>query len=220
MAITLECKVSWKKSNPLGMASVGEKSVTKMTGNTAVPTPRIPLSVISTACALVRSTFPTRLGNDDERLAASNAVTDLDEKLHEQILYVDEQANGDDVIIVSCGFVATSATKTKAVISDPLVSVVITPKAGGTIKLNADMPIGAKSIVYFVFTQGVFDLIIENDNTIIIPDDAKGVRLVPRGKARQTVKGLSAFASVSVVGYAVNAAGISAASIVFTSKIL
>ena len=221
MAQKQVCKVTWVKSDPLAMASQGETSVTKMTSNSSVPTPTVPLSDMTAACSAVRSTYPTRLGDDEERIAFTNAVTNLDEKLHLQITYVDECASGDPVIIIGCGFTPTSLTKTRATITEPITAIKLTPKSGGNLKLYIEnLPIGCKSVTYVIFTNGVYDIILDSNNTLIIPDGAKGIRIIPKGKAKQTVRGLSTFTSVSLIAYSVNAAGMSAPSGVFSTKLL
>ena len=219
MTITLVCKITWAKSAPLAMASIADNAVTKMTGNADVPLPPVSLDDLKKASDLVKTTFPTRLGDDDQRIAASNAVNDLDSILHQEVVYVDGQAKGSQKIINGCGFEATSDTRTKATITDQIKSIKLTPKVGGSVKMLTETPIGATGLFYVVFTNGIFPLTLI-DNMLILPEGATGVQLVPRGKAKMTLKGFSAFPSVTIVGYATNAAGISAPSNPFTTQIL
>ena len=217
--ITMVCKITWAKSDPLAMASTADNAVKKMTGNTDVPLPTVPLDELQKASDLVKSTFPDRLGDEDQRIAATDAVDDLDAKLHTEVVYVDGQAQGSQKVINGCGFEATSDERTKATISDQIKSMKLTPKVGGSVKLLVEIPIGATGLFYVVFTNGVFPLTLV-ENILIIPEGATGVRVVPRGKAKMTLKGFSAFPSITIVGYATNAAGISAPSNPFTTQIL
>ena len=217
--IIMVCKITWTKSDPLGMASIADNSVTKMTGNTDVPTPPVTLKDEQIASDLVKTTFPDRLGDADQRIAASNAVDDLDAILHQQTGYVNVQAQGSEKVINGCGFDATSDERTKATVTDQIKSMKLTPKVGGSVKLLVEIPIGATGLFYVVFTNGVFPLTLV-ENMLTIPAGATGVQLVPRGKGKMTLKGFSAFPSITIVGYATNAAGISAPSNPFTTQIL
>ena len=217
--VTMVCKITWTKNDPLGMASIGDNSVAKMTGNGDVPNPPTPMDDVSKACQRVRNAFPDRLGDDLQRQEAVDADTALDEILHEQVVYVDSRAKGDKKIIIGCGFEATSDTRTKAVITEEVKSVKLTPKVGGSVKVLTEIPVGSKGLFFVVFTGAVYTLTVV-EKMIVIPPGASGIQLVPRGKGAMTLKGFSAFSSISIVVYSINAAGISAVSNVFTTQIL
>ena len=213
------CKITWNKNNPLDMASQANFRVTKMTGNGVYPTPPTPMVDVTGSANLLIALFPTRLGDAGERTAFGNAADDLDTIMHGLATYSDDASGGNKTKLIGGGWTTTKDTREKAVITGPVVTVKLTPIAGGGLKIGAKKPVGCKKIVYVLFTGDVVTLIIDGDQ-LIIPDGAKGVRIVPEGTSNMTLTGFSLFPSVSVVAYSVNAAGISAASGVFFTKIL
>ena len=214
-----EVKITWDKEKPLEMASQAKHTVTEMTANTYYTTPDVPLPDVEDAADLVIAKYPTRNGTDLQKQVFKDSVIDLDDKMHKQARYVNEKSGGNSTVIISGGWIPTSTARVRAVITDKVEVVILTPIAGGNLKVYAEKPAGCEKLFYVIYTGEVVELTTRGTQ-FIIPVDAKGIQIVANGKQRMRLSGFSDFSKVSMMVYSINAAGISPPSGVFSTKIL
>jgi len=215
----IKVKMSWARATLLQQASFARGTVSAMTGNATFPTPAVTLTTMTNAASRAENAWANRNNGAVARDELDNASTDLDDKLHLQAEYVDKIANGNDDIIHIAGFVSTKPSNERiSKIAAPTASAapVLTPEAGGNIKVTVDAVVDARIYCFILVLDGVFNVSIVNGQ-LEVPVGTNAI-IINSTKRSAIFKNLPAMKPVQVAVAVVNTNGIGALSTVVRSS--
>jgi hypothetical protein len=130
---TVSLKFSKLTAEALGPFALN--TVTKMTGNAAFPTPRVPLADITAAANTLIADVAAARGGGTEATAKKNAsFLALDLKLRDQAAYVQSIAGTDLEMLLSSGFEAVSTNRARIVLPQ-VVFKSVNPIQSGVFKI-------------------------------------------------------------------------------------
>jgi hypothetical protein len=101
---------------------------TKMTGNTAFPTPRVPVLTLKTKREAYEAAIAAAIPGGIERTALKNVLHDeYVNLLRQQGLYVQSIANEDLPMLLSSGFEAVSTNRARTQLPKPAIERLVSP---------------------------------------------------------------------------------------------
>ncbi|HMJ90382.1 MAG TPA: hypothetical protein VK530_11225 [Candidatus Acidoferrum sp.] len=113
------------------LPAFGENIESKMTGNAAFPTPKVPLTgpnSLATKRVAYQAAIAAALGGGTEATALKNALRrEYINMLRQQALYVQSIANEDLPMLLSSGFEAVSTNRTRTQLPQPLIERIYSP---------------------------------------------------------------------------------------------
>jgi len=200
--------ISWSVKAQLKMIALAIH-VVKMIGDNVgtFATPTVVLTALKAAADRMQLAYNNRKNGEEGRLEYANAAIALDILLHSQANYVNGIAKGDAAIIAKSGYQSTTNNKIKPVITDHPGPTKLTTNGGGGLKINLQKVIGATSYIYVVF-MGIVGTILVGKNFVKPSIEAV---VIGKGKLTESLAGIPKGSIVTVIPFAQNSAGISAA---------
>lgn len=144
-------KLELSKKNTSEKTVLGNKVITKMTGNPSFPTPNPPLDVLKTAITNM-STASDDLEAARKNVQVKMSILSQQESVFDGVItqlgaYVDNTSNGDEAVILSAGM-DVQKEKGSATLPDKITSVnASSGDSAGEIYLSWDKSYNAKSYV-------------------------------------------------------------------------
>lgn len=182
--------------------------VLNMTGNANFPTPAPPLPVIGTAATDLETKYNKAQGGGQADTIAQNAAeVVLDDLMRDIADYVDDIADGSEVIISSAGFTPTQTEATP--VQKPLKPENLKNKhldQPGSISSVCDKVENAKAYATVISTSPDGQVTVAGEDIIIT--SGTGVVIVSVSTNRKTThSGLTSATKYYVRKFAINAAG-------------
>ena len=166
-------KITWSRSKYLPMAILGHANAKAMTANAKFATPAVFSGEMEQAALDVEHAYAQRKNGATARDLLKKCATDLDEKLHAQAEYVNDIAKGDESIIHSAAFEATSNAHTKSPLPKQVLSApILDSKMGGTVKATTGKVEGVNVYTFILVLDGPFNVTIKENGQLVIPEDA------------------------------------------------
>jgi hypothetical protein len=205
-------RITWSVTKPLKLFSTANNVYAEMTANVALfSTPTVPLKDLKAANEEAQDAYNKRLNGDLAKEQNKTKLEDLSNLLRSQAIYVNGIAKGNSETILKAGFEATNNEVKKSVIPASTKAAALQTLGNGALKANLVKVEGATSYTYVIFL-GTPTTITVDGNTLIIGATTEGVIIIPNGKTFQTIYNLPIGTTVTVVAFAQNSAGVSAAS--------
>jgi hypothetical protein len=208
MAKILAVVITWSLKSPLKMIAFALNVVKMMTLNILTfATPEVALTLISAAITRLQTAYNNRKNGESAKLEFDNACIALDLLLHQEALYVNGIAKGNDVTILLSGYLVTKNGQTKKNKTDAPGAVGTKTPGGGVMKMLLGKVTDASSYIYVIFLAAVGQIIV-GTNTVRTTTDSI---IVTNGKLRETVTGLPIGVTVTICALTQNSGGISPA---------
>ena len=203
------------------MASIATNSVAKMTGNPdmTTPSPKVPLLDMTESANAVTEQYADRFNGPMNKENFKNAVNDLDLKLHEQLGYASNQADGIALIIDSAGFAATTNARKVAVRLGDTNTPKLKTMGNGKMKSTIVRMEGAKEYVH-IFFHDPNSIIIVTRNTISCMSANGGSFSMVSGKLKEVMEGFTPNKKIYACAVARNKRGYGNLSAIISSGVL
>ena len=201
--------LNWTLNTQLKMISLALNVVTFMGNNVGTfATPTVVLTVLKAAADRLQAAYDDRLNGDEARIEYENAGIALDILLHNQAIYVNGIAKGDSSIIAKAGYKASSGSKTPKVKCVAPDAAKLGTNAGGGLKITLINKVaGATSYIFVVFFGAVGTIIVGKN---YVKPSIEAI-VITNGKLSESLSGIPAGTTATVIAFAQNSAGISPA---------
>jgi hypothetical protein len=205
MAKFITVLMTWIKMTAVQMAAFAHGVSAAMAGNLNFPSPPVALADMDAAATRLELAWSKRMNGDAAKTELDNADAALDDMLHTQSAYVSAQSKGVASTIESAAFVATSNSRTKAVIP-------ITPGApkvkGNAAALDFNTPTITGATFCWVIFQGTPGTVTIAENRIMISGGTGNTIIIPDGHTHESLHNVIAAGTViTAMVLAQNAAG-------------
>jgi hypothetical protein len=212
MAKQIVVRISWSIKYPLKMFSLANNVVSQLKANKALfPFPIIDVNDLELKTELCTTAYNHRKNGSLAKKQYTDKINELNALLHEEAIYVNGIAKGNVENILKSGFETTSKESKKPVVPSSTESAILKTLGNGGLKMSVGKVAGATSYLFVVFTDTVSDIEVDN-KSIVISGNPDKVIIVPSSKISETLINLPIGNTVTVVVFAQNSAGISAAS--------
>jgi|ERR1035437_3169588 hypothetical protein len=206
----IHIKHTWNGKSALILASIGENVSAHLYSILIFAGCPVTQSVLNAACLRLRNAWRNRVGDGTELDNATNDLIDLMDRIS---VFADPICNGDVAKIESAGLEATASSTHPAVNPGRGNTPVVKVSAGGVAEISAKKIAGVSHLVWFIFTNGVFEITVVEGH-FMIPSGATGVIIIPEGSLRETLSGFAARQQMHVGNIPVNAAGLGQMSVI------
>ncbi len=204
--------ISWTKLSVLDYVLFSNTVIFCLTGNIKFPNLPATMLALKAATDRLQAAYPNRKKGDDEKVEFKNAKKELNALLHKFAEYVNLVADGNEALILSAGFVPSKSTSTHAGIPDCPGMVKLATVMGGTLIVEVGKVEGAVSYIFLLFLGVDYFIVEVNNNFLTLSPSSIRTILIPDGKLKETVTGLTPGTIVYVQALAQNSAGKSAFS--------
>jgi len=212
MAKQIVVRISWSVKYPLKMISLSNYVVSQLSINKALfPFPTIDVTDLELKTELCIGAYNKRRNGALAKEEYTNNINELNKLLHEEATYVNSIAKGNVETILRSGFEPTSNDSKKPIVPSSTKSPILKTLGDGSLKISVSKVSGATSYLFVVFTNTVSDIEVHYKSLEISTNPDK-VIIVSSSKISETLINLPIGNTITVVAFAQNTAGISAAS--------
>lgn len=212
MAKQIVVRISWSVKYPLKMFSLANYVIAQLTQNKSLfPKPTITVADLKTKTGLCIEAYNKRKNGALAKEEYTNKINELNDLLHEEASYVNSIAKGNVETILSSGFEPISNESKKPSLPSSPKSLTLQTLGNGGLKITVSKVADAKNYLFVVFTDTVSEIEVDNKSIVVSANPDK-VIIVSSSKISETLINLPIGNTITVVAFAQNTAGISAAS--------
>jgi len=205
-------RITWKISKPEKLLFVANYVYSEMSANAALfSSPKVPLKDFKAAIEETTEAYNKRKNGESAKGLNKEKLEELNGLLYDQAGYVNSIAVGSSAIILKSGFEPISNEVKKAVTPGSPKAAELKTLGNGTLKVNILKVEGAIAYTYVLFL-GAISTITVDFNVLKVSPATEDVIILPYGKTFETFYNLPIGTTVTVIAFAQNSAGVSAAS--------